>query len=583
MFLRTGFFLRSGSACGLRLKLSHLRAVRRTAVHQIIRRRSRTVHMKKPGSGYSPFLSRETSTIDDLLPRNDLLESAIALTISENRDARTELEFVRHFIAGNFLSLASPVGPWDPYDTKPQIFALDKYIALPVFTSLDYLRLFCKRFKFTVRDPSGMLWADGPGDAAREEKVCTDACRLPFPDTSERLWCDYRTRQHSDCTEADSLGPPTVLHELGAAIDCSSSASAVCGGSYDVQTSFLEASDLFGTMEPVSQGTCSVQHVSESGRMEESMITSKRSRKKVSKKRRVGRFVTGSRRVKARCGVAPSLNDESTSKDRYSDCKAHDLFWAKVRATAPFGITQAAPLPVFGPLVRPFFVGYFADTDTLLHNASIAPEKVDIILNPASPIEFVLGREATDRVLHRDQLLLLAYRRVERELRGEFHRFLSLFAPEVLWARSACVPCPVSGKANEVKYELVILIQSEDINQTFLRFRAAKNRCQLMGHADLDVLPWDTAAPHVREASTLFYERMNIACAVNNGLGGVLGIYEQRGPVQTVNVGISADSYYHDPRALYTESHAVFTEELKVSRSVPLQCGPDTSAGEPRR
>lgn len=95
-----------------------------------------------------------------ILPSNDALDSAAAWTLSEYRDPRTELEFTRHLLHSVLISLASPIDEaWDPYDVKPQVFALDKFIALPVFTNLKYLRLFCGRFGITVRDPSGVLWA----------------------------------------------------------------------------------------------------------------------------------------------------------------------------------------------------------------------------------------------------------------------------------------------------------------------------------------------------------------------------------------------------------------------------------------
>lgn len=41
---------------------------------------------------------------------------------------------------------------------------------------------------------------------------------------------------------------------------------------------------------------------------------------------------------------------------------------------------------MFGTPIRPYFVGYFADIDTLLQNATIVPAKVDIIVNPCSPL-----------------------------------------------------------------------------------------------------------------------------------------------------------------------------------------------------
>lgn len=98
--------------------------------------------------------------LSTLLPSNDALDSAAAWTLSEHRDPRTELEFTRHLLHSVLLSLASPIDEvWDPYDVKPQVFALDSFLALPVFTNVKYLRLFCSRFGITVRDPSGVLWA----------------------------------------------------------------------------------------------------------------------------------------------------------------------------------------------------------------------------------------------------------------------------------------------------------------------------------------------------------------------------------------------------------------------------------------
>lgn len=230
------------------------------------------------------------------------------------------------------------------------------------------------------------------------------------------------------------------------------------------------------------------------------------------------------------------MNEESAAKSAY---------WQTVAQTAPFELKQATPLPTFGPFLRPFLLGYFADISTLLHNAAIVPEKVDVVVNPGSPIEFVLARAATDRVLQKAQLLHFAYLKVEKELQREFSAFFSLYCPEVLYASSACVPLPmrtgeveegrraarttVNGRStsssnplqeyrertrllreaeyrNGVAYELTILIQSTALEETFMKIQEAKHRSILMGHADLDVLPDMAAAPHVREMAQLFYD-----------------------------------------------------------------------------
>ncbi|RNF13131.1 uncharacterized protein Tco025E_06315 [Trypanosoma conorhini] len=533
----------------LRLHLRRLRAVSKTAQRELHRRRRRLRDAKQECSGFStaPSSSACAGVRAEWLPKNDALESAIALAISENRDARTELEFTRHFMTGSYLSLASPVGSWDPYDTKPQVFALDKYIALPVFTSLAYLRLFCRRFRFTVRDPSGVLWADG---AAEAEAADAAGDTVPLPDVSKSEWWERHVQRRLRATALEPPQPPVAEQEVHTVESAEAAADA----------SWLQADDLFGCMDAApAEGTVAAPQGAEMPKRE--LRTSRVGRRRGRKSG--GRGPPGSRRVREGGGrEAPGAGDAASGQDALKAA-----FWAKVRSTAPFRIKQVTPLPVFGPLLRPFFVGYFADVDTLLHNASIVPASVDIVLNPASPIEFVLAREATDRVLHGDQLLRLAYRRVEKELRGEFHRYFGRLAPEVAWARSACVPAPVPGKPDEVKYELVILLQSDDLPQTYAALRAAKRHCLLMGHSELDVLPWDAAAPHVREASSLFYER-GVATDDACGAQGALGVFEQKGPIQTISVAQPAESFYHDPTAAYTESHAVFTEELKLRRRV---------------
>ncbi|ORC90172.1 uncharacterized protein TM35_000092220 [Trypanosoma theileri] len=590
MFFCARCCLRSATPRGLRSHLRRLRAVSQAAQRELRERRQQQQKEENTNKTFSSSSSSSSPSSSsscggvrvEWLPRNDALESAIALAISENRDARTELEFTRHFLQGSFLSLASPVGPWDPYDTKPQVFALGKYIALPVFTSLAYLRLFCKQFRFTVRDPSGILWADGPADAAEEERTGAQRCNAPpLPDVSKSEWWErYVKQQQLSATPLIVAKEPAYEQEVHMKENSFNSVNN--------QSSILNADDLFQEVELTPQENVDTSNKEEGickkKKLKKLVRRTKRIKKGLAKKfkykmkNKNSKIIGGNNRGSGKIKISKrnskkrdsqeankeEVSPEENAANNHSDL--HEAFWAKVSATAPFRIAQATPLPVFGPLLRPFFVGYFADIDTLLHNASIVPDKVDIVLNPCSAIEFVLAREATNRILQKDQLLLLAYQRVEKELRGEFHRFLHYFAPEVAWARSSCVPSPVPGKPDEVKYELVILLQSDDFGKTFSSLRAAKARCLLMGHADLDVLPWEGAAPYVREASTLFYERTSLDDGICRGEERALGVFEQRGPVETINVAQSADSFYHDPTAAYTEGHAVFTEELRLKR-----------------
>nr|CCC89869.1 conserved hypothetical protein [Trypanosoma congolense IL3000] len=561
MFGRIRCLLRGATLRELKSHLSRLMVIRQAsegvndrhrAKLREHRQRQRRVGATRSSSFSSSFpnvCGGHSTDHLDILPRNTLLESAIALTISENRDARTELEFMRHFLTGTFLSLASPVGPWDPYDIKPQVFALDNYIALPVFTSLEYLRLFCRRFRFTTRDPSGVLWADGPSDAAREEQSCDDRDRLPFPDVTTSEWWPRHVQHYLQVTGSQTAAEHVDRQEVQVRKDVDSNCAPDRKGESGYS---MDAEDLF---EPVESDLLGEYKQGQSVGNSLKKRNRKRFRGHTRCKRR-------QMREKITSGGEQTMAGDWSADER----EAHAAFWAKVRNTKPFQIKQATPLPVFGPPLHPFFVGYFADVETLLHNASIVPEKVDIVLNPCSPIEFVLAREATDRVLQKDQLLLLAYHRVERELRSELHRFLRLYAPEVSWARSACVPFPTPGCVSGIRYEVVVLLQSEDFQKTLASLRAAKERCLVMGHADLDIIPWSAAALHVREASEVFYERASCLADGQYGKQGFLGVFERRGSAQTINVSRPADSFYHDPSATYTESHAVFTEELKLKK-----------------
>lgn len=372
------------------------------------------------------------------LPQNDELDSVIALNIFNKKDARSMLSFTKNFLQSTLLSLASPVGPWDPYDVKPQIFALDTNIALPVFTHVKHLQTFCHKFQFSVRDPTGNLWSDG-------------SPALTSSTTAKGI------KKKRSFQQDPSLGTPT---------------------------------------------------------------------------------------------------EES------------EQFWKTVSSSHTLQIKQATPLPMFGPFVRPFFVGYFGDVETLLSNVSIAPEKVDIVLNPCTPIEMVLAREATDHVLRRESLILRAFQELEKEIRSEFFRCLSLHCDEVELASSACIAKAHNSELfkNYIDYEIVVILKSRDMNRTWAALSYAKRCGQLIGHASLVILPEEAAAPHARASATLFYSASQHASQVGSRMSELanrtLGVMEQKGNTATVRVGTDTDSYFSDPSSFFTEPHSVYTNQF---------------------
>ncbi|EPY22911.1 hypothetical protein STCU_05340 [Strigomonas culicis] len=579
----------TGSVHQLRRELQSLQAANRAAGAQLRERRRlatllhRRQHDRRAAGGGAADAAAAPSLA--LLPRNEALDTAVALTLCANRDARTELELVRRLLGSTLLSLASPVGPWDPYDVKPQVFALDTYLALPVFTSLAHLQLFCDRFGFVTRDPSGALWADGTRQGAQDDWKRRAVALLPDFGTTELSYQQHHASR--DAAGAEAVAPPAE----------------------DLNT-FMDAGDLFDDLDEVAGDTAAAPATAE-----KTERGAKKERRKKTKKR--------SQKRKQHPQAADSGAAEADAQREAQ----RQRFWERLGATHAFNFAQATPLPTFGPFVRPFFVGYFADVDTLLHNASIVPEKVDIVLNPTSPTEFVLAREATDRVLHKDQLVHIAYQRVERELQREFSIFFDQHCAEVRWAASACVPRPLDLEtaeqlyaatqrslwrsanplqehlartqvlreldySNRVLFDLVVLVESDDLAETFAKIQQGKHRCALVGHQDLDVVPVAVAAPHVREIAKRFYDRACASAAAEPapplevgtiqlespaGAGEAgqqpsaaarMGAFRRVGLPETINIAQDADSYYHDPTNNYTEAHAVFTEELRLKRNV---------------
>ncbi|CAD2218489.1 hypothetical protein AGDE_14881 [Angomonas deanei] len=238
-----------------------------------------------------------------LLPRNNDLETAIALSLYSERDARAELEFTRQLVNSTLLSLASPVGPWDPYDVKPQVFALDNYLALPVFTSIEYLRLFCDRFGFTVRDPSGVLWAAGQEDRYKEKAP------LLLPEGVLDTMSPTATEERA--TEAPQGVTPEALFE-------------------DLSEDVAEAAPI-ETVPPQKK-------LKKKGRKRKGSLLKKKKKKKMADhpKTEIPLFTA----------------EEEAQRERV---RSH--FREKIAATNPFHLTRATPIPVFGPFLRSFLVG----------------------------------------------------------------------------------------------------------------------------------------------------------------------------------------------------------------------------------
>ncbi|CAC9508093.1 conserved hypothetical protein [Leishmania infantum JPCM5] len=707
---------RGAGFCSLRRRLRRLRQTNRAAMEQLQERRrlqhllreeqrSASATSSSSGGASAPGVAAAQLRALELLPRNDALEAAIALCISENRDARTDLELVRHLVNSTLLSFASPVcRRWDPYDVKPQVFALDNYIALPVFTSLEYLRLFCQRFGFAVRDPSGVLWASGSSTTASAGGQAPIMGLLPDTLLQSEWWQQRHAQQEArpptevtmqerddapdglasqggqpaqereakavpeDGTEAHMPGSACVAlkaAELTVPNFAPGSDAAQAAPPTPLDGTPINADALFDTM--LMDGLVEKELDTSSAPSERRRVAPakkavrtrarKRSHGSASKVRGIRRRVassshhrvlrerhTGRRQRTAGAATAAASREESVAGAASAKAAADEAkaaYWESVSQTSPFQLKQATPLPMFGPFLHPFLIGYFADVSTLLHNASIVPEKVDIVLNPASPLEFVLSRAATDRVLHKEQLLHQAYLKVEKELQREFSAFFAACCPEVISASSACVPLPMNADEvdaawqasqrpvnngrrscksaasspnelqayrertrllreaeyrNGVTYELVLLIQSTSLEETFTKIQQAKHQSALMGHANLDVLPEIAAAPHVREMAHHFYDGASeqekrlmqraIAAQHERSLGGKslgdgaaesdsvaaalvsghMGVFVRRGEPRTINVAQSADSYFHVPTNAYTEAHAVFTEDLKVNR-----------------
>lgn len=415
----------------------------------------------------------------DFLPQNESLEQAVALGVYHQQDARSMLSFTKELMGSTLISLASPVGPWDPYDIKPQVFALDTTLGIPVFSSLSHLVSFCQRFQFSVRDPTGRVWTDGLASAVN-----------------------------------------TLLAQPSKSCDKSEE---------------IDANHLFDLLD------------AENGHGESLDKVPKKCKKASRKRARTPR--EDDARVVDAAPLPPDL-------------------WEKILAEPRVGISKATPLPMFGPLLRPYFVGYFADVETLLQNASIAPEKADIVLNPTTPLELILGRGATNRVLHRDTLVLHAFHQFEKQVRGEFNRFFETTCPEVSSASSACVAKSHSSELhhNYIDYTVVIIVKSDDMLATFNALLGAKRSNVLRDHPNLEVLPDTESASHARSAATCFYNRKIIekASQFNEVVNARnVGVMKRSKQSAQLSIGVNADSFFSDPTNFYSEAGFVFADGLR--------------------
>jgi hypothetical protein len=407
------------------------------------------------------------------LPKNKSLESSIALSVYYRQDPRSMLTFTKELMDSTLISLATPVGAWDPYDVKPQVFALDTYLGIPVFSSVSFLQDFCRKFHFCVRDPTGRLWSDGVNEGSE-----------PTP-----------------------LIPPPV-----------EAAKQPIAPSVD-------ATQLFDILE-------------------ETRMPHEGTKKSVKRRRRKS--------------ISSTIQTPQLPVD----------LWTRIDAEPRLGISKATPLPMFGPLLRPYFVGYFADVETLLRNASIAPERADIVLNPSSPLEIVLGRGATDRVLHRDTLILSAYQQFEKQIRSEFHSFFTKHCPEISFAFSACIAKAHSSDLfhNYIDYTIVVIVRSDDMLATFRSLVEAKSTGALLDHPNLEVLPDTDAAAHAKAAASPFYKRSEFCADAAPSKPRSVGVMRCVSQTAQVSLGIDSDNYFSDPTNLYTESGFVFSGEASARR-----------------
>ena len=156
---------------------------------------------------------------------------------------------------------------------------------------------------------------------------------------------------------------------------------------------------------------------------------------------------------------------------------------------------------------------------------------------------------------------------VEKEVRGEFHRYFAANCPEVKCAYSVCMPEQVSDlmPKNEIPYRILMAVESLDFQLTWQKIRAAKHSGQLLGHSSLTIIPYGEATDVGKGMLTVFYAKRAAGRRADRSDGDRFGVFGAAGPVATVDMHHDASSFYHDPSNTYTEAHSVFTDMLKYS------------------
>lgn len=141
--------------------------------------------------------SSASSSITTLLPKNRSLESSLALYFTSGRDPRIQLDVTQRLLGSTVISIAANVGPtnrWDPFDVKPQLFALGKHMGLPIFTSLAMLRHFCwKNNLWSVHGPDGAVWCDNGAAPPDSAMITASSSRESAPEFKSKSKCDSST------------------------------------------------------------------------------------------------------------------------------------------------------------------------------------------------------------------------------------------------------------------------------------------------------------------------------------------------------------------------------------------------------
>jgi hypothetical protein len=239
-----------------------------------------------------------------------------------------------------------------------------------------------------------------------------------------------------------------------------------------------------------------------------------------------------------------------------------------------FDFSAAVPLPVHGPFDHPFLFGYFGAAATVLENSHGIPGDVDLVLNPASPLELVLGSETTRYLLRRDGIIERCMRDVDRVVRAELARFFQRHCPEVMAARSVIYPRPGPPDAppEQTQFDLVVAVRSQDFAATMQRLSHAKATGDLVGHDSMSLVPHTQLPAHMDAGSSVFYDvearwADQLARRGGSGSGGLQPMV----PDETHLVDSQGTGWggpLGDIGMAYTEAHAVFTHEHNIRRKV---------------